>query len=373
MQPVGDAQAMLRQMAPVRRPGTYVFVSGRPDLSAQAIGSFAEDEGLSLILPAAAAQAAGIAGDPMACLTLTVWSSLTAVGLTAAVSAALEAERIPANIVAAFRHDHVFVPAAMADRALAALRACADRAAAPAAGQVWDAERYRADAGFVADLGAEALALLDPRPGERVLDLGCGDGRLTARIGAQVTGLEPDPSMAAAARALGLRVLEQDAHDPFGEAAYDAVFSNAALHWMRDPARVLAHVFRALRPGGRFVAEQGGFGNVAAVQTALNAARAARGLAAVHPWDFPSVPRAVGRLSAAGFTVDSCVLVPRPTPLPGGMAGWLRSFAAPFLAGVADPAGCLAEVEARLAALHDPQAGWIADYVRLRFAARRPG
>jgi precorrin-6B methylase 2 len=372
MQPVSDAQAMLRQMAPVRRPGEYVFVWGRPDLAAQAIGSFAEDEGPSLILPVAVAQAAGIAGDPMACLTLTVWSSLTAVGLTTAVSAALEAERIPANIVAAFHHDHVFVPAAMADRALAALRACAARAAAPAAGQAWNAGQYQADAGFVADLGAEALALLDPRPGERVLDLGCGDGRLTVRIGADVTGLEPDPSMAAAARARGLRVLEQDAHDPIGAAVYDAVFSNAALHWMRDPPRVMAHVFRALRPDGRFVAEQGGFGNVAAVQTALNAVRAARGLAAVHPWDFPSVPRAVDRLQAAGFVVESCVLIPRPTPLPTGMAGWLRTFAAPFLPGVDDPAAFLAETEGRLAVLHDPQAGWIADYVRLRFAARRP-
>lgn len=370
--PVSGADEMLRQMAPVRRPGAFVFAQGVDALADRAVGSFREEEGLSLILPVEVARAHGVAGEPMACISLTVWSSLTGVGLTAAVSAALATEGIPANVVAAFHHDHVFVPEAMAGRALAALQARATQAAAPAAGQVWDAAQYRRDAGFVADLGADVLALLAAQPGERVLDLGCGDGRLTVRIGAEVTGLEPDASMAVAARGLGLRVLQQDAHDPFGEGAYDAVFSNAALHWMRDPVRVAGNVFAALRPGGRFVAEQGGFGNVAAVVTALNGARAVRGLAPVWPWDFPSVPRAEARLRAAGFVVDSCVLLPRPTPLPTGMAGWLRSFAAPFLAGVADPDGMVTEAEAGLGALHDPAAGWVADYVRLRFAARKP-
>jgi SAM-dependent methyltransferase len=210
-----------------------------------------------------------------------------------------------------------------------------------------------------------------------VLDLGCGDGALTARLvaaGAQVTGLEPDPSMAAAARARGLKVLQQDAHLAFGSATYDAVFSNAALHWMRDPPRVLGNVFAALRPGGRLVAEQGGFGNVAAVVTALNAERAARGLVPCRPWDFPSPTLQRQRLEALGFTVAAMALIPRPTALPTGIAGWLATFAGPFLADLpaAAHAGVLAATEARLAALHDPAEGWIADYVRLRFDARRP-
>jgi SAM-dependent methyltransferase len=131
---------------------------------------------------------------------------------------------------------------------------------APAAGQDWSAESYAQNAGFVPALGAEVLALLDPRPGERILDLGCGDGVLTLRLieaGAKVMGLEPDPDMAQASRARGVKVLEQDAHDPFGEGLYDAVFSNAALHWMREPETVLANVRRALRPGGRFVPSRG--------------------------------------------------------------------------------------------------------------------
>ncbi len=122
--PVADPRAMLRAMAPVRRPGVYVFADarGREDLIPQALAMFREEEGLSLVLPDDTARAAGLSGQPMACLTLTVWSALEAVGLTAAVAAALEAEGIPANIVAAFRHDHVFVPEAQAEAALAALR-----------------------------------------------------------------------------------------------------------------------------------------------------------------------------------------------------------------------------------------------------------
>ncbi len=250
-------------------------------------------------------------------------------------------------------------------------------AGAPPGGQDWVAATYASNAGFVPALGAEVLALLDPRPGERVVDLGCGDGVLTARIvaaGAEVTGIEPASDLAAAAEARGLTVWRQDAREPWPAGGFDAVFSNAALHWITDPAPVLARAFAALKPGGRFVAEQGGFGNVAAVVTALNAARAARGLASCTPWDFPSPMRQRTRLMAAGFAVEEIALIPRPTPLPTGMAGWLATFAGPFLTDLApqDRPALLAAAEALLGALHEPEAGWFADYVRLRFVARRP-
>jgi hypothetical protein len=120
------------------------------------------------------------------------------------------------------------------------------------------------------------------------------------------------------------------------------------------------------------VAEQGGWGNVATIVTALGAAREARGLPPVAPWDFPSPALQRRRLEAAGLRVVSAALLPRPTPLPTGMAGWLQTFAGPFVADSPDGPALLADAERRLGALHDPVEGWAADYVRLRFEARRP-
>ncbi len=244
----------------------------------------------------------------------------------------------------------------------------------PAAGQIWSAADYAQNVAFVPALGADVLALLNPQPDEAILDLGCGDGVLTARLaqsGARVTGLEPDPSMAAAARARGITVLEQDAHTPLGSTCYDAIFSNAALHWMRDPDQVLRNAHAALRPGGRLVAEQGGFGNVAAVVTAINAALEAAGHPPRQPWDFPSPGLQTQRLEQAGFAVTSIALIPRPTPLPTGMAGWLRTFGGPFVGNLpaAQAEAILADTTRLLTALHDPVQGWIADYQRLRFHA----
>jgi trans-aconitate methyltransferase len=246
----------------------------------------------------------------------------------------------------------------------------------PAAGQDWNADDYARHAGFVPALGEDVLAMLAPARAERVLDLGCGDGVLTRRIresGAEVVGLEPDPALAARARENGLTVLQQDAHAAFGSRAFDAVFSNAALHWMREPARVLANVRAALRPGGRFVAEQGGFANVAAVRTALVAALEAAGhVPPGDPWDFPTAAAQHRRLEAAGFQVVSIALIPRPTPLPTGIAGWLATFADPYLGRLppGDRAAVLHDVERRLApVLRDETGRWFADYVRLRFAA----
>jgi SAM-dependent methyltransferase len=245
----------------------------------------------------------------------------------------------------------------------------------PATGQEWDAEGYARHAGFVPELGAAVLDLLAPRAGERILDLGCGDGVLTERIaaaGAQVTGLEPDAGMAARARDRGLAILEQDAHAPFGSEAYDAVFSNAALHWMRDPPAVLRNIRAALRPGGRLVAEQGGFANVAAIVTALTASLEAAGHPVPpSPWDFPSPAAQRARLEAAGFAVVSIALIPRPTPLPTGIEGWLATFAAPFMPGLdaAARAAVTRDTGRRLAHLRDETGTWHADYVRLRFHA----
>ncbi|MEQ9814379.1 MAG: methyltransferase domain-containing protein [Azospirillaceae bacterium] len=249
--------------------------------------------------------------------------------------------------------------------------------------QTWQPEGYQRHAGFVPTLGDAVLTLLAPRPGERILDLGCGDGVLTRRLteaGATVVGIDGSAEMVAAARGVGLdaRVMDGQAIDAgalIADGRFDAVFSNAALHWMPAAEAVIAGVARVLRPGGRFVGEFGGHGNVAAIQVALHAALAARGIAdgaARSPWFYPSPRRYTEMLEAAGFAVDSIDLIPRPTPLPTDMRGWLGTFAQPFVSGLSqETAGAvLDDAAARLGpVLLDEYGRWTADYVRLRFRA----
>ena len=158
---------------------------------------------------------------------------------------------------------------------------------------------------------------------------------------------------------------------------FDAVFSNAALHWMTEADAVLLSVFGALRPGGRFVAEMGGAGNVAAIRTALAEALGRRGVdgRALDPLFLPTAEEYRARLQAHGFVVRAISLFPRPTPLPGELSDWLETFAQSFLAAVpaADRQALVEEVTTALRPrLYDPARGWTADYVRLRFAAERP-
>lgn len=249
-----------------------------------------------------------------------------------------------------------------------------------AAGQSWSATGYPHHAGFVAELGRPVVDLLAPRTGERILDLGCGDGALTAEIaalGVDVVGSDASPDLLAAAAARGLRTVPADGHDLPFEREFDAVFSNAALHWMTRPDEVIAGVARALRAGGRFVAEFGGVGNVAAICTALRAALAEIGVdgLALRPWYFPSPAEHRRRLESHGFRVETIELIPRPTPLPTGMAGWLETFGDPFLRHVpaaARPAVVDRVVALLAPALRDADGNWTADYVRLRFRAVLP-
>ncbi len=248
----------------------------------------------------------------------------------------------------------------------------------PEVEQRWDPERYRRNAAFVPALGADVVALLAPQPGERILDLGCGDGVLTATLAehAAVVGVDQSAEqIAAAARGLDVRVVD-GAQLPFAE-EFDAVFSNAALHWMRAPDAVIDGVWRVLKPGGRFVAECGGAGNVAQVLDALLAVLARRGIdgRTTIPWYFPTVDEYRRRLETRGFTVRIMTLTARPTALPGALGDWLDTFAESFLALVppGERAAVKAEVETR-ACPHLFHAGtWSVDYVRLRFAALKPG
>jgi len=245
------------------------------------------------------------------------------------------------------------------------------------ASQTWDPERYARNARFVSDLAAAVVELLNLRPGERILDLGCGDGILTAKlaaIGCSVVGIDGSSAQIEAARKLGLdaRVMDGEKLSFHGE--FDAVFSNAALHWMRNPEAVISGVWRALRPRGRFVAEFGGHGCVAKIKKALVSALNRRGLdgEAAVPWYFPTVEEYSALLNKAGFSISTIALIPRPTRLPGDVTGWLETFGESFTACL-PPAECsnyIAEVrEALRPELTDSKGIWTADYVRLRFMA----
>jgi trans-aconitate methyltransferase len=244
----------------------------------------------------------------------------------------------------------------------------------------WDTDRYQRQFGFVSALGGDVLELLDPAPGETVLDLGCGTGELAAELqrrGARVLALDSDPAMVATARQrLGDdRVLLADGHDFILPEPVDAVFSNAALHWMPRPAEVVGRVRAALRPGGRFVAELGGAGNIATILEALGAAMAEAGLPGpTSPWYFPTPAQYATLLEAAGFRVARMEHFPRPTPLeggPDGLADWLAMFGGSLTAAV--PPDRLRQVVARTGELAAPRlyrdGQWSADYWRLRFVA----
>ncbi len=244
--------------------------------------------------------------------------------------------------------------------------------------QNWNPDGYAANARFVTDLGLPVVDLLAPRPGERILDLGCGDGPLTARLaamGCKVVGVDGSARMVAAARRMGLDARVADGQALAFNAEFDAVFSNAALHWMTRGADVIDGVWRALRPGGRFVGEFGGRDNVAMITGALNAARARRGLPSLAPWFNPGPDEYAALLVARGFRVTTLLHFPRPTPLPGPIRGWLDTFAGAFVAEV-DPAQATELLEEVVQDLRprllDTNGIWSADYVRLRFAAVRP-
>ncbi len=248
-----------------------------------------------------------------------------------------------------------------------------------AARQHWDPDRYARNARFVADLGAPLLDLLAPQPGEAILDLGCGDGALTAALAERcgsVVGVDSSPEQVAAARRRGIDARIADGHALTFDQAFDAILTNAALHWMLRPDAVIEGMWRALRPGGRLVGEMGGHGNVARIREALEAAMADRGIdAALLRWYFPTVDDYRGRLTACGFEVVSIALIDRPTRLPGDITAWLETFAEPVLLAL-EPAArpaLLGQVRKMLKPeLYGADTGWTADYVRLRFKALKP-
>ena len=242
--------------------------------------------------------------------------------------------------------------------------------------QQWSAGSYDTHARFVSDLAGGVVEWLSPRPGERILDVGCGDGVLMAQIrdmGVDMVGVDSSNDFVRAAQARGLdaRLMDGEALN-FGP-EFDAVFSNAALHWMPKADAVVSGIARALKPHGRFVAEFGGHGNVAAIVTAMRAIGERRGgdLALANPWYFPAPQVYQALLEGNGFSVKRISLIPRPVVLKTGIEGWLMLFRKPFFAQFGEEAQqALAEtVDLLRPALCDADGNWTADYVRLRVEA----
>jgi SAM-dependent methyltransferase len=244
--------------------------------------------------------------------------------------------------------------------------------------QSWDPARYAANARFVSDLGMPVVEMLSPQPGERILDLGCGDGALTTKlveIGCHVIGIDSSPQMVAAARERHVDARVADGQSLSFDCEFDAVFSNAALHWMKDGRGVIDSVWRALKPGGRFVGECGGRGNVATIIAAVDSALARRDITLPALWFFPGPDEYWSLLEDRGFAVGTISLFPRPTPLPGDISSWLETFMPGHL-GVLPPGDrptVLREIVEELRPrLCDLDGRWTADYMRLRFSAIKP-
>ncbi|MGH8984517.1 MAG: class I SAM-dependent methyltransferase [Acidimicrobiia bacterium] len=243
--------------------------------------------------------------------------------------------------------------------------------------QTWDPATYASKAAYVPALGHAVVERLAPLPGERILDLGCGDGALTTSLveaGATVVGIDASEEMVAAARQRGIDARVGDITALDFDREFDAVFTNAVLHWVGRPAAVIAGVARALRGGGRFVGEFGGIGNVATIAAAIVASLEHIGIdgMARWPWYYPDPDAWAAELRAGAFSRISVELIPRPTPLPGSMADWVTTFAQPFLVDLTDTerADVLADVERRVRpSLCTADGTWSADHVRLRFTA----
>ncbi len=252
-------------------------------------------------------------------------------------------------------------------------------------GDRWDAAAYDGRHGFVWRLADDILNMLDPRPGERVLDVGSGTGHLTARIanvGASVVGIDSSPEMIERAQAIYPEIDFRcaDIRSFVTSQPFDAVFSNATLHWVGEPKLTTFRIREALSPGGRLVAEFGAKGNIRSIMSAAMEALSAIG-APPHngrnPWYFPGADEFSAVLSETGFSVDQVRTTDRPTELEdgeSGMGNWLRVFGRHYLEGLSPEqiTKFIRFVEDSLRPTLFEQGRWIADYRRILVSATLP-
>ncbi|OUL19513.1 SAM-dependent methyltransferase [Nostoc sp. RF31YmG] len=246
----------------------------------------------------------------------------------------------------------------------------------------WDTSLYEDKHAFVWQYGEDLLQLLNPKPGELILDLGCGTGQLTEKIaqtGAKAMGIDSAATMIEKARQNYPHIQFDVADARSFQVAQpcDAVFSNAVLHWVKEADRAIASIHQALKPKGRFVAEFGGKGNIQVIAKALESAIASVGISkpqTLNPWYFPSIGEYASLLEKQGFDVIYATLFSRPTPLAdkeAGIANWIEMFASAFLVGMSDEQTIqvIRKVEESLKPTLYQDGTWIADYRRIRILA----
>jgi trans-aconitate methyltransferase len=241
----------------------------------------------------------------------------------------------------------------------------------------WNVELYQDKHSYVWEYGTKILAMLAPQPRERILDVGCGTGQLTAEIaavGAEVVGLDLAEDAIAQCRQHYPHIEFKVANGAnfTCEQSFDAVFSNAALHWIQPPAAAAQCIYQALKPGGRFIAEFGGKGNVQQIIEAMNQALAEP---EYNPWYFPSIGEYSTLLEQAGFKVNYAALFPRPTKLEGeqGLVNWIEMFAGSRIATLSTltKTARMQQIESKLRPSLYRDGYWWADYQRLQIVATK--
>ena len=250
-----------------------------------------------------------------------------------------------------------------------------------AASPAWDPNHYDAHGRFISRYGLELLDWLCARPGERILDFGCGDGFITQEIantGAQVVGVDLDPNMVEAARARGLKAELADGTALSFEAEFDAVFSNSVLQWIKQPEPALQSIARALKPGGRFVVDVAGLGNLAAILVAMRAVGDELGgdPELAFPFYAPTAEEFTASLKALGFEIVRSDTSPRYTALPSDLWNWIGSIFHPFFSqfdGATNEAARIRVLELLQPVLRDTSGQWHIDHVRVRVEARKAG
>ncbi|MDJ0511687.1 MAG: class I SAM-dependent methyltransferase [Crocosphaera sp.] len=246
----------------------------------------------------------------------------------------------------------------------------------------WDAELYESKHSFVSNLAVDLLELLNPQIGEKILDLGCGTGHLTYKIttrGAKVVGIDNAPTMIEEAHRCypDIKFLVRDGVNIELKETFDAVFSNAALHWIKEPKKVIHNIWRVLKPGGRFVTEFGGKGNIETIISGIYEALDAAGYSSnkqLNPWYFPTVGEYATLLESEGFLLTFASLLERPTKLENGESGlrnWIKMFATCFFEGIPEKKQniIIDDIENKLRPNLYKKGKWIADYKRIRIMA----